>query len=178
MGRTYPAEQYERWFVRDCGRRGRRSNSTTRWSDGQVCRRCQDRSFRTQGRCPGCGDDDRILAGVRTEDQTPLCAGFSISYACIECRQEGKLHAGRRSTRCTFTRRVAELLDDDTGRIRPEPAPLAELLTGMNNPFTGLSWISSRHGRSEFQTVQVHDPASRAGRWAAPCLTAPIRFPG
>ncbi|WP_302898329.1 hypothetical protein [Salinispora arenicola] len=24
--------------------------------------------------------------------------------------------------------------------------PLAELLTSMNNPLTGLSWISSRHG--------------------------------
>jgi hypothetical protein len=88
---------------------------------------------------------------VRTEDRAPICtscAGFSISYACSECGQEGKLHAGRRCTRCTFTRRVAELLDDGTGRTRPELASLAELLTSMDNPLTGLAWVSSRHGRS------------------------------
>ncbi|RZU53258.1 hypothetical protein EV385_5165 [Krasilnikovia cinnamomea] len=148
MGRTYTAEQYERWFVRDCVRCGRRS-STVRWPDGQVCRTCQDRALRTQGRCPGCSHD-RLLAGRRAEDRAPICtscAGFSISYTCAECGQEGKLHAGRRCTRCTFTRRVAELLDDGTGRIRPELAPLAELLTSMDNPLTGLAWVSSRHGR-------------------------------
>ncbi len=26
---------------------------------------------------------------------------------------------------------------------------MAELLTSMNNPLTGLSWILSRHGRSD-----------------------------
>lgn len=151
MDRPYAtAEQYERWFVRDCARCGRRSSSTVRWPDGQVCRTCQDRAFRTQGRCPGCSHD-RLLAGRRAEDRAPICtscAGFSISYACAECGQEGKLHASRRCTRCTFTRRVAELLDDGTGRIRPELAPMAELLTSMDNPLTGLAWVSSRHGRS------------------------------
>ena len=149
--RTYAtAEQYERWFVRDCVRCGRRSSSTAQGPDGRVCRTCQDRAFRTQGRCPDCGHD-RLLAGQRAEDQALICtscAGFSTSYACAECGQEGKLHAGRRCTRCTFTRRVAEILDDGTGRIRPEPAPLAELLTSMSNPLTGLSWVSSRHCRS------------------------------
>ncbi|MFC7546582.1 hypothetical protein [Plantactinospora sp. GCM10030261] len=147
MSRTYTAEQYERWFVRDCVRCGRRS-STVRWPDGQVCRTCQDRALRTQGRCPGCSYD-RLLAGRRAEDRALICtscAGFSISYTCAECGQEGKLHAGRRCARCTFTRRIAELLDDGTGRIRPELAPLAELLTSMDNPLTGLAWVSSRHG--------------------------------
>lgn len=126
MDRPYAtAEQYERWFVRDCARCGRRSSSTARWPDGRVCRTCQDRAFRAHGRCPGCGDD-RVLTGRRTEDQGPICtscAGFSISYACAECGQEGKLHAGRRCTRCTFTRRVAELLDD--GRSHPPRAGTA-----------------------------------------------------
>lgn len=94
MSRTYTAEQYELWYVR-CAR----PSSTVRWPDGQVCRTCQDRAFRTKGRCPGCGND-RLLAGRRVEDQAAICtrcAGFSISYACAERGQEGKLHAYRQS---------------------------------------------------------------------------------
>jgi hypothetical protein len=34
--------------------------------------------------------------------------------------QEGKLHARRRCTRCTLAARLGELLDDGTGRVRPE----------------------------------------------------------
>ena len=84
-------------------------------------------------------------------DRAPICtscAGFSSSHACVECGQEGKLHAGRRCTRCTLARRNAELFDDGTGRIRPELAPLADLLISMDNPLSGLAWVSSRHGRS------------------------------
>jgi hypothetical protein len=127
MDRPYAtAEQYERWFIRDCARCGRRGNFAARWPDGHVCRACHDRALRTHGRCPGCGHD-RVLAGLRPKDQAPICtscADFSISYACTQCGQESKLHAGRRCTRCTLARRVAELLDDGTGRIRPELAPL------------------------------------------------------
>ncbi|MDG4759292.1 hypothetical protein [Micromonospora sp. WMMD710] len=147
MDRPYAtAEQYERWFIRDCARCGRRGNFAARWPDGHVCRTCHDRALRTHGRCPGCGHE-RLLAGLRPADQEPICtscAGFSSSHACVECGQEGKLHAGRRCTRCTLARRVAELLDDGTGRIRLELAPLAELLASMDNPLSGLAWVSSR----------------------------------
>ena len=151
MDRPYAtAEQYERWFIRDCARCGRRGNFAARWPDGHVCRTCHDRALLTRGRCPSCGQD-RVLAGLRPVDRAPICtscAGFSSSHACVECGQEGKLHAGRRCTRCTLARRIAELLDDGTGRIRPELAPLADLLISMDNPLSGLAWVSSRHGRS------------------------------
>ena len=55
----------------------------------------------------------------------------------LRCTVTGGYDSAREST-----------LDDGNGRIRPELVPLAELLTSMNNPLTGLSWISSRPGRS------------------------------
>jgi hypothetical protein len=57
------------------------------------------------------------------------------------------LHGGRLCTRCTFSDRLAELLDDGTGQIRPELAPLVEHLLAMNNPLTGLTWLYPRRGR-------------------------------
>jgi hypothetical protein len=38
-------------------------------------------------------------------------------------------------------------LDDGTGRIRPEPAPLVERLLAMNNPLTWLTWLTWLHPR-------------------------------
>jgi hypothetical protein len=57
-----------------------------------------------------------------------------MSYACSHCGREGKLHGGRRCTRCTLADRAAELLDDGTGRIPPRLAPLAGLLPAVDKP--------------------------------------------
>lgn len=56
---------------------------------------------------------------------------------CARCG----LHAGRLCARCMFADQLAELLDDGTGRIRPELVPLAEYLLAMSNPKSGLSWL-------------------------------------
>ncbi|WP_327029894.1 hypothetical protein OG989_05660 [Micromonospora sp. NBC_01740] len=142
------AEQYERWHKRDCARCGRHGCFAGRWPDGHVCRTCHDRALRQHGRCPGCGTD-RILPGLRPDDGAaicPDCAGFTMSYACSRCGHEGKLHGGRRCTRCTLADRIAELLDDDTGRIHPRLVPLAEQLRGMDKPLSGLTWLSASRG--------------------------------
>jgi hypothetical protein len=89
----------------------------------------------------------RGLPGLRPADHVAICttcAGFGPSYACSRCGQEGKLHGRRLCTRCALTAGLAELLDDDTGRIRPELAPLADLLASMDNPLSGLTWLYSR----------------------------------
>lgn len=94
-------------------------------------------------RCPGCGTD-RVLPGLRPGDGAaicPDCAGFSMSYACSRCGHEGKLHGGRRCTRCTLADRLGELLDDGTGRIHPRLVPLAQHLLAMGNPMSGLVWL-------------------------------------
>jgi integrase len=66
------------------------------------------------------------------------------SYACARCGQEDQLHARRLCTRCTLSDRLAVLLDDGTGRVRPELLALHELLVAMDNPRTGLNWLGGR----------------------------------
>ena len=147
MSRPYATdEQYERWFMADCCRCGRRRNKAGSWPDGYICRTCLDRALLIRGNCPGC-DQHRALPGRRPGDGVPICttcAGFSQSFACARCGYEGKLHGGRRCTRCTLADRIAELLDDGTGRIHPRLAPLAAHLLGMDNPLSGLTWLSER----------------------------------
>ena len=151
MSRPYATdEQYERWYIGECCRCGRRRNKAGSWPDGHVCRTCFDRALRARGACPGCGQE-RILPGRRPGDGAAICtgcAGFSQSFACARCGSEGKLHGGRLCTRCAFAGRLAGLLDDGTGAIRPELAPLADALLAMDNPLSGLTWLYPRQGRS------------------------------
>jgi integrase len=70
-----------------------------------------------------------------------------MSYRCSRCGEEGKLPGGRLCTRCTFSDRLVELLDDGTGRIRSELIPLSDTLLAMSNPRSGLAWLDMRTGR-------------------------------
>ncbi|MER5915864.1 hypothetical protein ABT124_36985 [Streptomyces sp. NPDC001982] len=144
-------EQCERWHKRTCARCRRYGWFAANWPDGHICRTCHDKALRVRGRCPGC-DTDRALPGLRPGDGAPICpdcAGFTVSYQCIRCGHEGKLHAHHLCTRCTFKDRLAELLDDGTGRIRPELIPLADSLLAMDNPLSGLTWLYTRKGRTD-----------------------------
>ncbi|MDT8913499.1 helix-turn-helix domain-containing protein [Amycolatopsis sp. PS_44_ISF1] len=139
-------EQLERWHKRTCARCGRFGFFAAVWPDGPVCHTCECRAMRLRGRCPECGEH-RILPGLRPADAVAICtgcAGFRPSYACSRCDQESQLRAGRLCTRCTLSDRVAELLDDGTGRIRPELVPLHRMLVAMKNTRTGLSWLDGR----------------------------------
>jgi hypothetical protein len=163
MSRPYATdEQYERWYMTECCRCGRRRNKAGSWPDGFVCRTCSDRAVRIRGVCPDC-DQERALPGRRPGDDAAICtacAGFSQLLACARCGFEDKLHGGRLCTRCTFADRLAELLDDGTGRIRPELVPLADSLLAMDNPLSGLTWLYLRKGR----TASVGDLLRRLGR--------------
>lgn len=150
MSRPYATdEQYERWFITECCRCGRRRNKAGSWPDGHVCRTCSDRAVQTRGTCPGCGQD-RALPGRRPADGAAICtgcAGFSQSFACARCGFEDKLHRGRLCSRCALANRVAELLDDGSGRIRPELTPLAGALVTMRKPLSGLKWLRAGSGQ-------------------------------
>ena len=162
-GRPYATdEQYERWYITECCRCGRRKNKAGSWPDGYVCRTCSDRAVRTRGACPGCGQE-RALPGRRPGDGAAICttcAGFSQSFACARCGFEDKLHGSRLCTRCTFADRLADLLDDGTGQIRPELVPLAGSLLAMDHPLSGLTWLYNRKGR----TGSADDLLRRLGR--------------
>ena len=150
MSRPYATdEQYERWYVAECCRCGRRRHKAGSWPDGFVCRTCADHAVRCRGVCPGCGKD-RALPGRRPGDGIAICAtcaGFSQSFACSRCGLEDKLHGGRLCTRCAFASRLTQLLDDGTGQIRPELAPLAGFLLTMDHPLSGLTWLCARKGQ-------------------------------
>jgi RecJ-like exonuclease len=137
------AEQIERWHTRTCARCGRRGWFAANWPDGYVCRTCHDRAVQRRGHCPECGTD-RALPGQRAGDQAPICAdcaGFTTSLACSRCGYEDKLHARRLCTRCTLADKLDELLDDGTGRTRPDLAPLRESLLSADRPLSVLTWL-------------------------------------
>ncbi len=139
------AEQYERWFIRDCARCVRPKHVTGRWPDGPVCRTCHDRALAEYGICPGCGQQ-RARAG-RDAGGAPVCtscAGFTQSYACTRCGTEGKLHRGKLCSRCTLTDQLDELLDDGAGQVTPRLEPLRDALVAMPNPLAGLAWLTTR----------------------------------
>ena len=142
MDRPYAtAEQYERWFKRDCARCGRHGHFAAHWPDGYVCRTCYDRVLRTHGRCPGCGQDAALPGLADGAAICTTCSGFSTSYACSRCGTEGKLHRGKLCTGCALHDRLGELLDDGTGQVRPQLLPLRDSLVSMANPLSGLTWL-------------------------------------
>jgi len=63
---------------------------------------------------------------------------------CRRCGFEGKLLGGRLCERCTLTSRLTALLDDGTGRVRPELRPLFDLLVATDKPGSGLAWLEMR----------------------------------
>ncbi|MGJ6968631.1 hypothetical protein ACSDR0_42665 [Streptosporangium sp. G11] len=148
MTRTYANdEQYERWYA-ECCRCGRCGPKSGRWPDGYICRNCADRALRTRGTCPECSQD-RTLPGRRCGDGVAVCttcAGFSQTFDCSRCGFEGKLLGGRLCERCTLSDRLTVVLDDSTGRIRPELTPLFDLLVAMERPASGLAWLAMRPG--------------------------------
>ncbi|MFD4764690.1 hypothetical protein ACFWOJ_39665 [Streptomyces sp. NPDC058439] len=148
MSRSYATdEQYERRYMAECCRCGRRKHKAGTWPDGYVCRNCSDRAVRIRGTCPEC-DEGRALPGLRPGDGTPICttcAGFSQSFDCSRCGFEGKLLGGRLCERCTLSDRLTALLDDGTGRVRPELTPLFDLLVAMDKPSSGVAWLALRH---------------------------------
>ncbi|MEU3404932.1 hypothetical protein ABZ766_13425 [Streptomyces sp. NPDC006670] len=149
MSPTYTPEECERWHKRTCARCRRRGWFAARWPDGHVCRTCHDKALLVRGTCPGCGDE-RALPGLRSSDGTRICsdcAGFMMSYRCSRCETEDKLHRARLCTRCTVADRLDELLDDGTGRIRPELLPLANSLLAMDRPLSGLAWLNRGKGK-------------------------------
>ncbi|MEU6782127.1 hypothetical protein ABZ912_23230 [Nonomuraea angiospora] len=147
MTRVYATdEQYERWFMAECCRCGRRRHKAGHWPDGYICRTYADRAIRVRGTCPGCSQD-RALPGRRSSDRAPICttcAGFSQTFDCSRCGFEAKLLGGRLCERCTLSDRLTTVLDDGTGRIRPALRPLSDLLAAMEQPGSGLAWLAMR----------------------------------
>jgi len=131
-----------RRFDHTCARCGRYGPAPTRWPDGHVCWRCLQEALRTRSRCPRCGYL-RALPGRNPDGEAICtdCAGITRDFHCARCRKEGYLWAGRICTRCVLHDQLTALLDDGTGRTRPELVPLLESLHAMPQPDRGLMWL-------------------------------------
>ena len=100
--------------------------------DGQwVCRGCAARTRAVP--CSRCGSAREPAA--RDADGGPLCPNCLVNDPanledCVAC------------ARCTLDRRLRQLLDDGTGRIRAELRVLHQTLASADRPRTVLSWLS------------------------------------
>ncbi|MGD0881691.1 MAG: hypothetical protein ABSB09_09010 [Acidimicrobiales bacterium] len=127
----------------NCARCDRLQREVEKWPEGPVCRTCVRHGLKRRGCCPGCGVD-RILPGLDAEGHGVCldCAGISRSFTCATCRTEGEQWFSSTCLVCSLRRRLTELLDDGTGQVAPRLEPLMASLIVMDQPWSGLIWLS------------------------------------
>jgi hypothetical protein len=114
-----------------------------RWPDGPICSGCFASAVETYGHCAACRVH-RLLPGVGPAGQRWCtdCAGGLGNFTCDRCGREGWIERVGTCGSCVLTDRINELLDDGTGRVRPELQPLADRITAMSRPRSGILWLS------------------------------------
>ena len=114
-----------------------------RWPDGPICSGCFAKAVETYGHCAACRVH-RLLPGVGPAGQRWCtdCAGGLGNFTCARCGREGWIERVGTCGSCVLTDRINELLDDGTGRVRPELQPLADRITAMSRPRSGILWLS------------------------------------
>jgi hypothetical protein len=126
------------------------------WPEGRLCKRCYQRATRIHGVCPGCLQQ-RLLPGLDPQQQ-PICtdcAGIPRDFHCIRCGEEDDPHRARLCARCCLRDDLADLLDDGTGRVRPELRALYEAICGQPRPRSAMIWL---------RNPQVHEPLRAMAR--------------
>lgn len=125
-----------------------------RWPEGPICSGCFANAMEVFGLCDRCGTD-RLLPGIGPAGQRWCtdCAGGLGEFTCTRCGREGwREHAGVCGW-CVLQDHVEELLDDGTGRVRPELMPLAALITTMRRPRSGIRWLTRPAPRGILRAV-------------------------
>jgi hypothetical protein len=120
------------------------------WPEGRLCKRCFQRATRIHGVCPGC-QQQRLLPGLDAA-QRPICtdcAGIPRDFHCSHCGEEDEPHRAGLCARCCLRDDLAGLLDDGTGRVRPELLPLYEAICAQPRPRSAMIWLRNPH---------VHEP--------------------
>lgn len=123
--------------------RGRVVVALYRWPDGPICSACVAKAKETYGNCDGCGTH-RLLPGVGPAGQRWCtdCAGGIGDFTCRRCGKEGWIEKVGTCGHCVLSDRLGVALDDGTGQIRPELQPLADLISSMPRPRSGILWLS------------------------------------
>lgn len=136
-------------YRRTCARCGNYRFAVGRFPDGHICQSCLNRALRTRGTCPGCGHE-RALIGRLPGDVAVCrqCAGITREFSCRHCGYEGEHCTARICARCSLARRLDRLLDDGTGRPRPDLAPLAAALRADPDFTRVMNWVGQAHIRA------------------------------
>lgn len=126
--------------------RGRVWVAIRNWPEGRICSGCLAKACEIYGVCDRCGVD-RLLPGIGPSGQRWCtdCAGGLGDFTCGRCGLEGWNHYRGICGRCVLKDRLALALDDGTGRIRPELAPLFDHVVSMERPRSGILWLSRPH---------------------------------
>ncbi|WP_306211659.1 hypothetical protein [Actinoplanes sp. RD1] len=116
-----------------------------------MCPTCLLRQPANLETCTNCGRDRPV--GVRTP-AGPFCQtrpGFWRT--CPGCGTPSRIHAGgnTRCARCTIRRRLAQLLGDDTGTIRPELQALHDALATTSRLSAVETWLNRSTGPTILQ---------------------------
>ena len=117
-----------------------------RWPDGYICAGCFAIACETYGRCTSC-NVDRLVPGIADNGDRLCtdCAGGLGDYTCQRCGEEDwREHVGT-CGRCVLRDRLAAVLDDGGGRVRPELIPFYDTVCAMTRPRSGILWLTKPH---------------------------------
>ncbi|MFF2133397.1 hypothetical protein ACFVW1_50380 [Streptomyces olivochromogenes] len=137
-----------------------------------LCAGCYAQALETYGTCTGCGVD-RLTPGL-APDGGKLCTDYADglgNFTCERCGQEARRYRRGICGRCVLAERLHELLDDGTGRIRPELLPLFDTLRQMRRPWGGLTWTNQPHVQQNLQALArnqvplTHEGLSQLTPW-------------
>lgn len=88
----------------------------------------------------------------------PTAPGGLGDFTCGTCGREAFFYRRGTCGNCVLAERLALLLDDGTGRIRPELAPFAAAFSQMRRPRVGMTWTGRPHVQKMLRTLA--DPAT------------------
>jgi hypothetical protein len=157
-------------FCARCGRVVR--PGAAHWPEGYLCATCHTHALETYGRCAGC-DVDRLTPGIAPDGGRLCtgCAGGLGDFSCELCGREARRYRRGVCGNCVLAERLTVLLDDGTGRIRPELAPFAEGFCRMTRARSGLTWIANGHVQQMLRTLAdpstpiTHDTLNSLSPW-------------
>jgi len=138
-----------------CARCGRAiGTGWAHWPEGYLCSTCRTHALETYGPCAGCGAD-RLTPGIALGGARLCtdCAGGLGDFTCGACGREGIRYRRGACGNCVLAERLAVLLDDGTGRIRPELAPFAAAFCQMRRPRGGITWLGRPHVQKMLRTL-------------------------
>lgn len=118
---------------------GRIRCCSTRTAEGPRCVACSPRLLR---RCVRCG---RSRPAQRIDAEGPVCSGcydHVHRVPCVRCQQPCRPYEKGRCSRCVLRQRLTAMFGED----RPDLAPLAEALVGVDDPRAVLNWLLRSKG--------------------------------